>query len=161
MSDMNQSGTALQSLVHRAGAVTIGLLFAVAAGSSVYCQNAGPDSPSVAAEAGDWRLAVTQPAPGGTTRPAALICYEITGTSREPVLVLEITPMWPGAGPAAETVRASATVGRSSVTADLSAAGQGSFDLRVKLLVDGSTQGPSVLLSGVTLRQDAAPSTCP
>ena len=161
MNDTNQRETvSIRSVARRAGPFAIGLLLAAATASSVYCQTiTGPDA--VAATAGGWRLAVTSPAPGSTSRPAAVFCYEITGTTREPVLALEITPMHPGEGPAAATVRVDVNVGRSSVTADLSAAGEGLFDLRVQLVVDDSRgEQPSVLIRGVRLSNNAPRGTC-
>jgi hypothetical protein len=89
------------------------------------------------------------------------ICYEVTGTSREPELALEITPLAPGGAPASDTLRASISVGRSSVTADLGAAGEGTFDLRVQLVVDGTSAGrPAVTIHAVTLRQGVPPGAC-
>jgi hypothetical protein len=163
MNDISRSGAvSVQRLVRGVGSVAVGLFLTVATTSSVDCQtNTGPDAPAVLAEAGGWRLAVTEPAPGGTSSVATVLCYEVTGTTREPVLALEITPMWPGGAPAAPTVRTDATVGRSSATADLSAAGEGTFDLRVQLVVDGSkADRPSLEIRGVTLRQGAPRRTC-
>ncbi|HSQ69920.1 MAG TPA: hypothetical protein VLM41_07520 [Steroidobacteraceae bacterium] len=121
----------------------------------------GSGDQAISAEGGGWRLAVSQPVAGGTSAPRAVICYEVTGTSREPVLALEITPMWPGAGPAAAAVRTSATVGRSSLVADLSGVGEGTIDLRVQLVVDGTTAGrPVLLIPGVTLRNGTPPGKC-
>lgn len=163
MNDVSQqAAVSVRRLLRAAGSIAIGLLLTAATASSVDCQtNTGPDAPSVAAESGGWRLAVTQPVPGGTSAVATVLCYEVSGTAREPVLALEVTPIWPGGGPAAAAVRANATVGRSSVSVDLSAAGEGTFDLQVQLVVDGSkADRPSVEIRGVTLRQDAPRRTC-
>jgi hypothetical protein len=164
MNDISQhAAVSVRQLLRAAGSVAIGLLLAVATASSVDCQtNTGPDAPSIAAESGGWRLAVTQPVPGGTSAVNTVLCYEVAGTAREPVLALEVTPIWPGGGPAAAAVRTNATVGRSSVSVDLSAAGEGTFDLRVQLVVDGSkAERPAVEILGVTLRQGAPRRTCP
>jgi len=145
-------------------ALGVGFLLVAGAASSLHSSEllpSGSGDQLLSAESGGWRLAVSQPVPGGTSAPQAVICYEVTGTSREPVLALEITPMWPGAGPAAAAVRASATVGRSSMVADLSSVGEGTFDLRVQLVVDGTAAGrPVLLISGVTLRAGTPPGTC-
>lgn len=163
MNDINRSGAvSIRKLFRSAGLVALGLFVTVATTSSVDCQTStAPDAPAVVAEAGGWRLGITQPTPGGSSSLATVLCYEVTGTTREPVLALEITPIWPGGGPAAPAVRTDASVGRSSAIADLSAAGEGTFDLRVQLVVDGSkADRPSVEIRGVTLRQGAPRHTC-
>jgi hypothetical protein len=145
-------------------ALGVGFLLVAGAASNLHSSElltSGAGDQLLSAEAGGWRLAVSQPVPGGTSAPQAVICYEVTGTSREPVLALEITPMWPGAGPAAASVRASATVGRSSVVADLSGVGEGTIDLRVQLVVDGTAAGrPTLLIPGVRLLAGTPPGTC-
>jgi hypothetical protein len=142
----------------------LGFLIFVGAASSLHSSEllpSGSGEQFLAAEAGGWRLAVSRPVAGSTSAPQAVICYEVIGTTREPVVALEITPMWPGAGPAADSVRVPATVGRSSVVADLSAVGERTIDLRVQLLVDGSAAGrPALLIPGVTLLASAPPGTC-
>ena len=156
------NGTAyVRSAAGRRGGLTIALLLGIATVSAVYCQApTGPDEPPTA-EAGGWRLVVTQPIPGGMSSPVAVLCYAVSGTAREPELALDITPMRRGDGPAAATVRTGIIVGRASATADLSAAGQGTFDLRVQLVVDGSTvDRPVVTIRGVSLRQGAPRVTC-
>jgi hypothetical protein len=156
------SGTACGcGVAGRRGGLTIALLLGIATVSSVYCQTpTKPDDPP-AAETGGWRLAVTQPTPGGRSSRVAVLCYAVSGAAREPELALDITPMRRGDGPAAATVRTDIIVGRASATADLSAAGQGTFDLRVQLVVDGSTvDRPVVVIRGVSLRQDAPRATC-
>ena len=145
-------------------ALGLGFLFLAGAASSLHSSEllpSGSGDQLLSAEGGGWRLVVSQPVPGGTSAPQAVICYEVTGTSREPVLALEITPMWPGAGPAAASVRVSATVGRSSVVADLSGVGERTVDLRVQLVVDGTAAGrPALVIHGVTLLAGTPPGTC-
>jgi len=154
MNDINRS-SAVTAWRWTRRALGVGVLLVAGAATSLH------SSELVSAEGGGWRLAVSRPVPGGASAPQAVICYEVTGTSREPVIALEITPMWPGAGPAAAPVRASATVGRSSVVADLSGVGEGKFDLRVQLVVDGTAAGrPELLIPGVTLRAGTPPGTC-
>ena len=53
-------------------------------------------TPVTVAEAGGWRLAVTQPMVGATIRSTTVLCTEISGTSREPEVALEITLLAPG-----------------------------------------------------------------
>ncbi len=163
MGDINRSSAVTARRWTRRSLV-VGLLLVAGASSTLQSSEllpSGSGNQFLSAEGGGWRLAVSQPVPGGTSAPQAVICYEITGTSREPILAIEITPMWPGAGPAAAPVQASATVGRSSLVADLSAVGEGTIDLRVQLVVDGTTAGqPALLISGVTLRDGTPPGTC-
>lgn len=163
MNDINRS-SAVTARRWARRALGVGFLLVAGATTSLHSLEllpSGSGDQLLSAEAGGWRLAVSQPMPGGTSAPQAVICYEVTGTSREPVLALEITPMWPGAGPAAATVRASATVGRSSVVADLSGVAEGTFDLRVQLVVDGTAAGrPAILIPGVTLLTGTPPGTC-
>ncbi|MGH9279143.1 MAG: hypothetical protein ACRD12_13685, partial [Acidimicrobiales bacterium] len=45
----------------------------------------------VVAEAGGWRLAVSQPRAGATVGPVLVLCYGLTGTSREPEVTLEVS----------------------------------------------------------------------
>lgn len=143
--------------------LAIGLLIAGVAStlhSSAQSTSGSSDRPIVA-EAGGWRLAVSRPVAGGTSAPQALLCYEVTGTSREPTLALEVTPMWPGAGPAAAAVHAVANVGRASVIADLSAVGDATVDLRVQLVVDGAAADrPTLVIPGVMLRAGTPRGTC-
>ena len=151
----------VRSPAGRSGGLAIALLLGITTVSAVYCQApTSPDEPPVA-EAGGWRLAVTQPIAGGMSSPVAVLCYAVSGAAREPELALDVTAMRRGDGPAAATVRTDIIVGRGSATADLSAAGQGTFDLRVQLVVDGSTvDRPVVTIRGVSLRQGAPRGTC-
>jgi hypothetical protein len=163
MNDINRS-SADTARVWARRVLGLGFLIVAGAASSLHSAEllpSGSGDQLLSVEGGGWRLAVAQPVPGGTSAPQAVICYEVTGTSREPVLALEITPMWPGAGPAADSVRVPATVGRSSVVADLSGVGERTIDLRVQLLVDGTAAGrPALLIPGVTLLASAPPGTC-
>jgi len=161
MNDINKrEAVSTGSVARRSSPLLTAFFVAAAAASSVYCQtHFGPDP--VSAVMSGWRLAVTRPAVGSTSNSTAVFCYEITGTTREPSLVLEITPMHPGQGPAAATTRVNASVGRGSVTADLSAAGEGVFDVNVQLVVDDSkVDQPSVLIRGLTLSNSAPPGNC-
>lgn len=163
MNDINRSSAVTaRRWIRRA--LGVGFLLAAGAACNLHSSEllpSGSGDQFLSAEGGGWRLAVSQPVPGGTSAPQAVICYEVTGTSREPVIALEITPMWPGGGPAAASVRASATVGRSSVVADMSGVGEGTIDLRVQLVVDGTAAGwPALLIPGVTLLAGTPPGTC-
>jgi hypothetical protein len=92
---------------------------------------AATGGPAVA-EAGGWRLVISAPLARSTIPPAAVLCYEATGTSREPDLVLEVTAL-----PAGTVARVPVPVGRGTARVDLSAAGVGARDLRVELVPNG------------------------
>ena len=112
---------------------------------------AGP----TAAEAGGWRLAISHPAARATIPPAAVLCYEATGSSREPDLVLEVTALPPGA-----VSRVPVTVGRGTARVDLSAAGVGARELRIELIPDGVRVAGLSVTVPVTIAAGAAAGTC-
>jgi hypothetical protein len=160
MNDINRSSAVTARRCTRR-ALGIGCLFVALAASSLHSSELLPGDQLLSAEGGGWRLAVSQPVPGGTSAPKAVICYEVTGTSREPDIALEITPIRSGASPVAAPIRVSATVGRSSVVADLSGVGEGKIDLRVQLVVDGTAAGrPALVIPGVTLLAGTPPGKC-
>jgi len=109
-----------------------------------------------AAEAGGWRLVVAQPAARATIGPSVAVCYEATGSSREPDLALEVTVL-----PSGPTMRVPVDVGRGTARFDLSAAGLGPRDLRVRLIVDGLTVDGLAVTIPVTISAGAGPGTCP
>ena len=113
--------------------------------------NAGP----AVAEAGGWRLVISHPTARATVPPAAVLCYEATGSSREPDLVLEVTAVPPGT-----TARVPVPVGRGTARVDLSAAGVGARDLRIQLVPNGlRIDGLSVTIP-VTIAAGAPAGTC-
>ena len=113
-----------------------------------------PGGPAVA-EAGGWRLVISRPAARATIPPAAVLCYEATGSSREPELVLEVTALPPGT-----VTRIPVPVGRGTAQVDLSAAGLGARDLRIQLVPNGQRiDGLSVTIP-VTIAAGAAAGTC-
>ena len=66
-----------------------------------------------------------------------------------------------GGAPGASAGGAEGAIGRSQVIANLGVAGEGQFDLRVQLVVEGARQsGPSVVVPAVTLRRGAARGVC-
>jgi hypothetical protein len=163
MNDINRSSSVRAGRCARR-ALGIGFLLIAGAASSLHSSDllpSGSGDQFLSAEGGGWRLAVSQPVPGGSSAPKAVICYEVTGTSREPDIALEITPIRSGASPVAAPIRVSATIGRSSVVADLSGVGAGTIDLRVQLVVDGTAAGrPALVIRGVTLLAGTPPGTC-
>lgn len=121
-------------------------------GSSVTTAVAG--GPAVA-EAGGWRLVVSRPTARATIPPAAVVCYEATGSSREPELELEVTALPPGT-----TVRVGAQVGRGTARVDLTAAGAGGRDLRIQLVVNGQRIDGLAVTIPVTIAAGAPPGAC-
>ncbi|MBK7079374.1 MAG: hypothetical protein IPH55_01130 [Betaproteobacteria bacterium] len=120
----------------------------------------GEGQARVVSTGGAWRLAVLTPGPEGLDPSAAALCVEVSGDVREALVALEITPLSGGA-PVASSVRAEGAIGRSQVIANLGVAGEGQFDLRVQLVVEGARQsGPSVVVPAVTLRRGAARGVC-
>lgn len=67
----------------------------------------------------------------------AVLCYEVAGTSREPVVGLEVSLFPPGSTTGAQPVRTEGSVGRGSVRVNLAAAASGPHDLGVQLIVNG------------------------
>ena len=107
------------------------------------------------AEAGGWRLVISRPTARATIPPAAVLCYEATGSSREPELVLEVTALPPGS-----VTPVPVPVGRGTARVDLSAAGLGPRDLRIQLVPNGQRiDGLSVTIP-VTIAAGAAAGTC-
>jgi len=115
---------------------------------------APPAGPAVA-EAGGWRLVVSQPTARATIPPAAAVCYEATGSSREPELVLEVTALPPGT-----TARVPVQVGRGTARVDLTAAGAGARDLRIQLVVNGQRIDGLAVTVPVTIVAGAPAATC-
>jgi hypothetical protein len=113
-----------------------------------------PAGPAVA-EAGGWRLVVSQPTARATIPPAGVVCYEVTGASREPELVLEITAL-----PSGTTVRVAVQVGRGTARVDLAAAGAGARDLRIQLVVNGQRIDGLAVTVPVTIAAGAPAATC-
>jgi hypothetical protein len=120
-----------------------------------------PTSPT-AAEAGGWRLAVTRPTAGAMIGTVEVVCYEVAGATREPVVALEVTLLEPGATTSADSVRVEAAVGRGSARVDLGGWSPGRYDLRVQLIGDGARrEGVAVTIPAVTLASRANEAACP
>lgn len=113
-----------------------------------------PGGPAVA-EAGGWRLVISNPTARATIPPAAVLCYEATGSSREPELVLEVTAFPPGT-----VTRIPVPVGRGTARVDLSAAGVGARDLRIQLIPNGQRIDGLAVTIPVTIAAGAAAGTC-
>ena len=114
-----------------------------------------PTAGPAAVEAGGWRLVIRSPIAPAIVPPAAVLCYEVTGTSREPVLALEVTALPPGS-----TSRIPIAVGRGSAAVDLSAAGAGPHDLRIQLVVDGERIAGLAVTLPVTVAAGAPATVC-
>lgn len=126
----------------RPGATTPTTATAAAAGPAV-------------AEAGGWRLVVSRPTARATIPPAAAVCYQATGDSREPELELEVTAL-----PTGTTVRVGVPAGQGTARVDLAAAGAGPHDLRIQLVVNGRRiDGLSVTIP-VTIAAGTPAATC-
>ncbi len=97
-------------------------------------------SPPVA-EANGWRFVVTQPVPRSTIGTKPLVCYEASGTSREPLLVLEVQVIDAATGSVVVDERRDINVGRGGIEFDLSAIAPGSYRLTAGLSVDGAPPG--------------------
>jgi hypothetical protein len=117
-------------------------------------------SPTVA-EAGGWRLAVIHPMAGATIGRVTTMCVEVGGTSREPVVALEVRLLEPGASSGGEAVRVDGAVGRVPVEIALPQTPPGRYDLRVQLLADGAhVDGVAVTIPDVSLTDDAPDAAC-
>lgn len=116
----------------------------------------GAAGPAVATAAG-WRLAVTQPVSGGTIGTSAELCYEVTGNSREPEVLLEVAVLGPGGATAAGPFAVEGAVGRGTARVTLTGATPGRYDLRVQLVINGERfDGGAVTIPAVTVVQGAA-----
>lgn len=107
------------------------------------------------AEAGGWRLVISHPTARATIPPAAVLCYEATGSTREPDLVLEVTAL-----PAGTVTRVPVPVGRGTARVDLSSAGVGARDLRIQLIPNGQRIDGLAVTIPVTIAAGAAAGTC-
>jgi hypothetical protein len=107
------------------------------------------------AEAGGWRLVVSRPTARSTIPPAAVLCYEATGSSREPDLVLEVTALPPGS-----VTSVPVPVGRGTARVDLTAAGLGARELRMELIPNGQRIAGLSVTVPVTIAAGAAAGTC-
>lgn len=103
--------------------------------------------------AGGWRMAITQPLAGATVGSTPLLCYELTGSSREPVLALEVTLLRAGSPTgAAGPYRLDVSVGRGSVRLSLDGVAPGRYDVRIQLVLNGSpVDGGAVTVPSVTV----------
>ena len=107
------------------------------------------------AEAGGWRLVISHPTARATIPPAAVLCYEATGSTREPELVLEVTALPPGT-----VTRVPVPVGRGPARVDLGAAGVGARDLRIQLIPNGQRIDGLAVTVPVTIAAGANTATC-
>lgn len=114
------------------------------------------------ASAGGWRMAVSAPAGGARVGSSMLVCYEIAGTSREPVLVLEVTALPSASATGATPLRVDAAVGRGSVLVPMTSVAPGEYQVRIQLILNGERlEGVAVTVPSVTLAPDAPAGACP
>ncbi len=112
------------------------------------------------AEAEGWRLQVSRPQAGATLGRSMTVCSEISGTSREPVLVLEAALLPSGVGDG-WNARADVDVGRGSVVLDFPEADPGRYDLVLHLLVDGQRiPDLRVTVPSLTIVEDTSSGGC-
>lgn len=119
-------------------------------------------SNALVASAGGWRMAVSAPPGGARVGSSMTVCYDIAGTSREPVLVLEVTALPAGSATGAVPIRVDAAVGRGSVRVPMTSVPPGEYHLRIQLLLNGQRlEGVAVTVPSVTLAPDGPAGTCP
>ncbi len=119
-----------------------------------------PAAPT-AAEAGGWRLAVTAPTAGATIGASPVLCYSVAGTSREPVVVFEVSVLTPGTTTGGSPIRVDGSVGRGSVEVGLGDVADGRYDLRVQLVANGApVEGVVVTIPMVIISATAARAPC-
>lgn len=121
-----------------------------------------PDTPAATvAEAEGWRLEVTGPTPGSTVGRSFAVCYQVSGTSREPVLVLEAALARPGTDQTVASERVEIRVGRGSATFDFPSNAEGRHDVRLQLQVDGRwIPGLLVVIEDVRVAASAPEVSC-
>jgi hypothetical protein len=103
--------------------------------------------------AGGWRMVISQPLAGATVGSNPLLCYEVTGSSREPALAFDVTLLRAGSPTgAAGPYRIDVTVGRGSARLSLDGVAPGRYDIRVQLISSGSAvDGGAVTIPSVTV----------
>lgn len=122
---------------------------------------AAPDPRPSAVEAGGWRLVVERPLGGEEIGRTLVVCYAVSGDSREAIVALELSLLTPGSESVVETHVADAAVGRGEVAVELPDTSPGRYDLRVTVVSDGSRREDlSVRVDGLQQRSEAPPATC-
>lgn len=111
-------------------------------------------------EVGGWRIAIDAPSGGSTVGPPVTLCYEITGTTREAIVALDVGVSSPGAQEPVLSDLLDAHVGRGGVTVDLGAVDEGTYDLDVTLIVDGERRAERVVRIRVTVEEGAPRVVC-
>lgn len=123
-----------------------------------------PPSPTLhappVAEAEGWRFQVLHPRAGARLGRSMTICSEISGTSREPALVIEAALLPSGAADGLDA-RADIDVGRGSAVLDFLEADPGRHDLVLHLLVDGQRVPElRVTVPNLAIAEDASSGDC-
>ena len=145
------TSTTAQPTTTRPGATTTAAPGATTTPAATPTTAAG-GGPAVAI-AGGWRMAISQPLAGATVGSTPLLCYELTGSAREPVLALEVTLLRAGSPTgAAGPYRLDVSVGRGSARLSLDGVPPGRYDVRVQLILNGAPlDGGAVTIPSVTV----------
>jgi len=116
----------------------------------------------VAVTAGGWRMAISQPTANSTTGAVVGLCYEVTGSVREATVAFELTLLRSGSPTgAAGPFKAGAAIGRGSVRVPLPGVPAGRYDIRIQLVIDGtSVAGAAVTIPSVTVADNGPVATC-
>lgn len=113
------------------------------------------------AEAAGWRLEIYRPTAGATIGKTVTSCYEVTGTSREPVLELEAALAPIAGGDPVGRLRTDIAVGRGSAAFSFDGVRDGRYDLGLRLKVDGRwITGLAVTVEDVRLSAGVSPAEC-
>ncbi|HEX7275827.1 MAG TPA: hypothetical protein VF244_00490 [Acidimicrobiales bacterium] len=111
--------------------------------------------PPAVAEGGGWRLVVIEPTAGLTVGRTVVVCYTVSGTSREPEVELEVA--LDGGAP----IRVAGSVGKASATVELGDPASGSHDLHIQLIVNSERLDGVAVTLPVTVDPGAAEGGCP
>ncbi len=115
---------------------------------------------TVYAESGGWRLGVSGPTGGSRIGTVTMLCYEVTGESREPVIEFEVA-LLPRSQSGLDPVVVTGAAGRGSVRVDLSGATPGRYDFRVQLIVNSERLDGAAITVPVTLAEGVPETACP
>ena len=119
---------------------------------------AAPSSAPTAVEAGGFRLAITAPTAGSSVGTVTTFCYEVTGSSREPLTALDVELLGPDGDVQVGPTRTEVPPGRGRAEVGLTGAAAGTYDLRVQLLDSGAPiAGAVLLIPDITLGNGSEP----
>ena len=107
-------------------------------------------------------MLIVEPRAGATVGNVATLCFEVSGTSREPEVEFDVSVVPAGTAIAGEPVRVDGAIGRGAVPVELNVETGRVYDLRVQLVVDGTAIEGAIVTVESVLAADVAPSTpCP